>query len=95
MRSGLSIVDLLNELSIILAKQFIDGVLSFEFCDEVMNGLMSVIVELALEAPTPEPALSIYQAFDTGEYLHLDDAPDIVPWEKYTLPALLEILRHH
>ncbi len=93
-QNGLSVVDLLNELSIVLAKQFIDGALSFEFCDQAMNGIFGLIVELAMEASTPEPAFSIYQAFDGGEYIRPEDAPNIVPWDKYTRPALLEILRN-
>ncbi|WP_313465139.1 hypothetical protein [Pseudomonas nitroreducens] len=92
-QTGLPVADLLNELSVVLAKHFIDGALSFEFCDSVMNGFLDLIVELALEGPTPQPAFSIYQAFDEGESLRRDDVTEIVPWEKYTRPALLEILR--
>ena len=38
----------------------------------------------------PEPAFSIYEAFDAGEYAHDDDGQD--PVIKYTQPLISEIL---
>jgi len=57
-----------------------------------MNLLFSDIVDLAVRAEMPEPAFSIYLAFDAGEYSHIGDATDAFPWEKWTLPELERIL---
>lgn len=84
--------DLLNQVALAVARRFTSNSRDFEFCDEVMNGLIGAIVDLSVDAQMPEPAFSIYQAFDAGEYCHRGDPREVCPWEKYTRPELEQIL---
>ncbi|MBV4467716.1 hypothetical protein [Pseudomonas siliginis] len=84
---------LLNQLAISVARLFITGCRDFHYCDEVMNIVISDIVDLSLYAEMPEPAFSIYQAFDAGEYWHSGDDREVFPWERWTRPELERILR--
>lgn len=84
--------DLLNLLAISVARLFITGARDFHYCDEVMNIVISDIVDLSMQADMPQPAFSIYQAFDAGEYWHSGDDRDVFPWEKWTRPELNRIL---
>jgi hypothetical protein len=83
--------DLLNQLAI-SARLFVTGTRDFHYCDEVMNIVISDIVDLAMHAEMPQPAFSIYQAFDAGEYWHSGDQRDVFPWENWTRPELERIL---
>ena len=85
--------DLLNQLAISVARLFLTGTRDFHYCDEVMNIVISDFVDFSMHAEMPQPAFSIYQAFDAGEYLHSDDDRDVCPWEKWTRPDLKRILR--
>ncbi|RRW68963.1 hypothetical protein EGJ53_04340 [Pseudomonas fluorescens] len=85
--------DLLNQLAISVARLFITSGRDFHYCDEVMNIVISDIVDLSLDAEMPEPAFSIYQAFDAGEYWHSGDDREVFPWERWTRPELERILR--
>ncbi|MFO3797835.1 MAG: hypothetical protein ACK8QZ_11240, partial [Anaerolineales bacterium] len=69
--------DLLNQLAIFVARLFVTGTRDFHYCDEVMNIVFSDIVDLSLHAEMPEPAFSIYLAFDSGEYWHSGDQRDV------------------
>ncbi|MBS4081010.1 hypothetical protein [Pseudomonas rustica] len=84
--------DLLNQLAISVARLFITGARDFHYCDEVMNIVIRDIVDLSLHADMPQPAFSIYQAFDAGEYWHSGDDRNVFPWEKWTRPELDRIL---
>jgi hypothetical protein len=84
--------DLLNQLAISVARLFITGARDVHYCDEVMNIVISDIVDLSLHADMPQPAFSIYQAFDAGEYWHSGDDRNVFPWEKWTRPELDRIL---
>ena len=37
--------------------------------------------------------LEIYQEFDAGEYRRAGDSATVIPWQRYTLPAIMEILK--
>lgn len=87
--------DLLNQVAIAVARDFLSNTRDFEFGDEVMNALINPIVDVSMHAEMPQPAFDIYQAFDVGEYLHTGDAQDVCPWEKHTRPGLENILRNH
>jgi len=84
--------DLLNQLAISVARLFITGTRDFHYCDEVMNTVISDIIDLSMHADMPQPAFSIYQAFDAGEYWHTGDDRDVFPWEKWSRPELERIL---
>lgn len=57
-----------------------------------MSTVISEIVELSMHADMSQPAFSIYQALDAGEYWHSDDDRDVFPWDKWTRPELERIL---
>ena len=85
-----------NEFSILVAKGFVKGELSYRFCDDAMNFLWGFITTPPVFGPDkniPEPAFVIYQAFDEGEYYHSGDNREVDPVEKYTKPMVNEILR--
>lgn len=85
--------DACNRLSIRTAERLVGGELDFEAADTVLNWVWSYITaRLAPGTPAPEPASSIYDAVDAGEYHHRGNGLDIDPVEKYTLPGLREIL---
>ncbi|AUO22392.1 hypothetical protein [Pseudomonas sp. NC02] len=84
--------DLVNQLAISMATLFMTGTRDFHYCDEVMNIVSSYIGDLCMHVEVPQPAFSIYQAFDAGEYWHSGDDRDIFPWEKWTRPELERIL---
>ncbi|NWB95821.1 hypothetical protein HX882_07985 [Pseudomonas gingeri] len=91
-RLGIDSRHLVNELALAVANGFDAMTLDFDFCNQVMNGAEGVVAQLAIEGETPEPALSIYLAFDAGEFKRSGDAIDVCPAEKYTRPMIERIL---
>ncbi|GAB2495127.1 hypothetical protein GCM10027084_05770 [Pseudoxanthomonas sangjuensis] len=71
----------------IVALDFADGVMSFSDGDGAMNRLWS-ISDFGLTGF----ALEVFEAFDEGEYTHSDDPSEVIPWQKYTLPWVMEAL---
>jgi hypothetical protein len=71
-----------------VALEFAEGLFSYRQADTAMNRLS------AAEAVWGHSAFaeSIYEAFDSGEYLHDGDPPSTISWQKYTLPAVMEAL---
>ena len=92
---GDGFADACNGLSLRVAKRLLEGSLSYEATDEVMNWVWSYINSWlgAIEGgQLPEPAYSIYDAVDAGEYHHRGDSIDVDPIAKYTIPALAAII---
>lgn len=87
--------DVLNELALRLAERYLAGALTYEFCDEVLNGIANAIFDLALITEFPQPAYALYLAFDSGEWARRDDPQGTLPSEKYTTPMVTTILRDH
>lgn len=85
--------DVLNELSIAVAEGYLDGSLTYEFCDGVMNGIINAVVEVSVTEDMPQPAYSLYHAFDQGEWVRSDDPPETDTGGKYTKPVVVEIVR--
>ena len=75
---------------------FLGGSLSYSQADGIANTLWTVILHAAEpHAPAgeehfPEPAVSIFEAFDAGEYLRQGDQRD--PVQAFTVPRLRELL---
>jgi len=90
---GLRPAELLNALSIEVARRFVLSEMPYEVGDDIMNGLFTAIFDVGMEEAMPQPAFNIYLAFDEGEYQHLGDSEHIAPSERYTRPYLVEILR--
>ena len=93
---SLSVAELQNILSLEVARHFLAGEMAYEDADEIANVVYAVMVEDAVAHGDgfafPEPAFSIYEAFDAGEWDRGDGAD---PVERYTRPALREILSGH
>ncbi|WP_248767253.1 hypothetical protein [Pseudomonas sp. MWU12-2345] len=94
-RLGIDPRQLVNELALAVASGLNAMTLDFDFCNQVMNGLEGVVAQLAVDGETPEPALSIYLAFDAGEFKRSNDPIDVYPTEKYTRPMIERILLEH
>lgn len=90
----LPVPELYNALSLTIARRFLDGAITFDDADGIANNLYAMMVEDAVEhggdGSYPEPAFAIYDAFDAGEWDRGDGSD---PVERYTKPALREILR--
>ncbi len=92
---GKSFDVLCNQIATQLAKNYLQGRLDFYFCDQVMNLIYTFMIDALFEetiTTLPEPADSIYLAFDQGEFYHNGDDRNIDPAEKYTKPRLQEIM---
>ena len=95
--NGQSIDSLYNHIATSLTKNYLQGNLDFNFCDRVMNQLNTFAVDALIEETIetfPEPADSIYLAFDEGEFHHSNEDRDlgVDPAEKYTKPMLVKII---
>jgi hypothetical protein len=85
-----------NEFSVVVAKGFADGTFSYEYCEVAMNYLWAFITTPPIfgsDKNIPQPAFTIYDAFDAGEYIHAGDSRDVDPVEKYTRPQIDQILQ--
>ncbi|WP_460124639.1 hypothetical protein [Pseudomonas sp. S2_C03] len=83
----------LNELSVAVAGGYLDGSLAYEFCDDVMNGIINAVVEVSMTEDIPQPAFLLYQAFDQGEWLRSDDPLGTDTGENYTKPLVVKIMQ--
>jgi hypothetical protein len=82
-----------NTIALAIAKRFNDSDMTYDDADGVANalsGLMIAHVTREPEASLPEPAWTIYLAFDAGEYDRGDGAD---PVEKFTKPLVRDALR--
>jgi len=90
--------DFCNEFALSIANGFNNGQLTYEFCDDAMNylfGFMTHPPVFGADKDMPEPAFTIYEAFDAGEFTRPGDAPDVDPVEKYTKPLIKEVLAQY
>ncbi|WP_434677085.1 hypothetical protein J3P77_13190 [Pseudomonas sp. R1-18] len=92
-RFGVAPHDVLNELSVAVAEGYLQGSLPYDFCDGVMNGIINAVIEVGITNDMPQPAFSLYQAFDQGEWFRSNDPPETGPSEKYTKEVVAEIMR--
>ena len=77
-----------NALALRIAKLFLEHSISFAKADTAINHLNTIWLDDAIKTDFPEPAYSVYLAFDAGEY----SADDDDPIEKYTRPELRRLL---
>jgi hypothetical protein len=69
-----------------VAVEFVYGEISYDAADCVMNALSSRADPVLSGVP-----LEIYLAFDAGEYRRAGAPDTLIPWQQYTLPAVMEI----
>ena len=81
-------------MALIIAKRFYANTMPYDAADSAMNAIYGMMIEDAAQYGDgfvlPEPAFSIYIAFDEGEYDH-GNGED--PVEKYTKPRIAEIVK--
>jgi hypothetical protein len=84
--------DLWNIMSLQIAREFHAGNLSYEDSDVAVNSIYIKMLpgELEDEFILPEPAYSIFNAFDQGEFDHGDGSN---PVETITKPQIEKILK--
>ncbi|MEG4191155.1 MULTISPECIES: hypothetical protein [unclassified Microcoleus] len=71
-----------------VAVEFARGELSFADGALLMNRLLGFGAHSISGV-----ALEIFQAFDVGEYQRPAEAAGLVPWQAYTLPSIMALLR--
>lgn len=84
--SKASIYPFCNEVALSIARRFLDGKLTFAEADSVANEMNAFYIGAPIELP--QPADSIYLAFDRGEFAIGDEDPV----EAHTRPMLRGIL---
>ena len=76
---------LLDKIAMFLAHGFHQDLLSFEFCDAIVNDLSGLVNFTEL----PELFFDVYCAFDAGEYR---TKPEEDPLTDYTRPIIARII---
>lgn len=81
-----------DSLAIRIALDYLAGKLDYDFCDCVMNSIISIATSPEFFAVSdrcvPKITMQVYLAFDAGEYFHAGDEPHESPEMKYTRPML-------
>lgn len=70
-----------------VALEFAHGEISFGAGDYAMNSLISY-----MQYEADGFVWEVFSAFDSGEFSHNGDSPTTIPWQKYTLPQIMELL---
>jgi hypothetical protein len=75
-----------------IAKRYHQGELSYAFCDGVMNGLWTRVLEGFGPGTNemPEPSSEIYEALNAGEF-HRKHGKTDDPVAEFTDPAIAEL----
>src|SRR5512147_3287742 len=90
---NMALEELLDRVSLAIAKRYDEGALKFEAADDAMNRLWGCLVARpSHEIVIPDITREIFEAFDEGEYHHSDDAHDVDPEAKYTRPLVRSAL---
>lgn len=93
---GVPLVQACDQIALHIAQEYWEGKISYEAGDRVMNSLFSAVTTEAFfsrsDREIPPLVLSVYQAFDEGEYIHPDDSPEDNQERKYTKPMIAVIL---
>lgn len=71
-----------------VALGFANGVLSYRQASTAMNRLSHAEAVWGQSSFAEE----IWEAFDSGGFLHDGDSSGTVSWQKYTLPAVMQLL---
>ena len=95
LEAGIASGEFWNRMALRIAEEFHCGSFSYKEGDHAMNRIWGQMIEDAAKFgdgfELPEPAFSIYEAFDAGEYTRRDDGGED-PVIKYTQPLISEIL---
>ncbi|NCT66697.1 MAG: hypothetical protein GXC76_03525 [Rhodanobacteraceae bacterium] len=86
-KHSITLEDFSRSFAVRVAIDFAEGVISYWQGDAAMNRLSGSEALWCSEL-----AIELYEAFDEGEYFHDGDSRDSIGWQKYTLPAVMEVL---
>jgi len=87
--AGLEFRQALDAIAVNVGQRFLEGRLTYEDGDEIMNTLWAFALQ---RDEIPETMYAVYEAFDAGEYFREKDGRDSDPVERYTRPALAKLL---
>lgn len=92
--SGFPVREFFDAISILLARKFIDGELSFEFCQWVITDLEHAATRGVLDKWLDEFGVfdSIYVAFNAEDYFATNAQEPADPIERFVRPSLIKIL---
>lgn len=83
-------------VSLHVAQGYAGGGIDYVTGDRIMNSMINLVTTKEFFAVSggivPALVLSVYQAFDEGEYFHQGDTPDVDTESKYTKPMIAAIL---
>lgn len=89
----------INQLACQVAQQLLSQSLSYAEGLQTMQGLLAVMTSSAaaeqLQGKMPEPAASIYLAFEAGSFQHVGDDGHMDSAQQHTLPLLQDVLAAH
>ncbi|MBM3981947.1 MAG: hypothetical protein FJ304_17070 [Planctomycetes bacterium] len=88
---GISVEVFCDRISHAVALRYANGLYTFDYCDGVVNALYSYMLFHHKMVPPPF-SMSVFLAFDEGEYHHTGDSRDVSPEERYTRPRITELL---
>lgn len=82
-----------NSAALQIARHYQEGLLTYGFCDRVMNDLWNAVQAGFTNDnnSVPEPFFQIYEAFDAGEYHRAKDKSDD-PVADFTDPLIANLL---
>lgn len=94
---GLTFAEMCNAVALRVARQFDAGQMSFSDANAVMNSLWASVCNQPAPLPENVPSLdevefavSVFEAFDAGEYHRAGDDRD--PVQAYTAPMIRDVL---
>ncbi len=73
-----------------VALKFVRGEMSYADADVAMNALVGLDV---INFDHTGFAWQVYLQFDNGEYQRSTEARDSIPWQQYTLPGVMALLK--
>jgi hypothetical protein len=95
-QQGLTAIGASEFVSLHVAQSFAGGRIDYVTGDRIMNSMINLVTTKEFFAISggvvPALVLSIYQAFDEGEYVHSGDTPDVDTESKYTKPMIAAVL---
>lgn len=98
-RAFSSPTEMINELSLDIAKAYSREEVSYNLADDLMNQIWAYMLEDPFLTATnnfiPSPAYDIYDAFDSGEWRRKKDDSGIDPVKKYTDPTINKIIEKY
>ena len=89
--AAISIEEFCDRVSRTVAVRYILREYIFEFCDGVVNEIYAYMLRTHEVIPSAF-SMSVFLAFDDGEYAHTGDPPGPSSEELYTRPRIAEIL---